>query len=214
MIVVLGSIFGAANGGGPFVSASAADNVFSLQIFLVAISLPIMFLAGLVEEQREKAKILSESEARFRSMANSAPALIWMSGLDGRFNFFNKAWLDLTGRTLRQELGNGWAEGLHPEDFHRFFEKYDSSFSAREEFSIPSVVPSMIFSLLLRTRLVSTRRSGAANRPRTRPCVGAPLLRALRLMAPLLATSVPLSISPNVKRPKQTSSKSVNNWHV
>ncbi len=93
-------------------------------------------LAGLVEEQREKSKILSESEARFRSMANSAPALIWMSGLDGRFNFFNKAWLDLTGRTLRQELGNGWAEGLHPEDFHRFFEKYDSSFSAREEFSM------------------------------------------------------------------------------
>jgi len=136
LIVVLGSIFGAANGGGPFVSASSADNVFSLQMFLVAISLPIMFLAGLVEEQREKSKILSESEARFRSMANSAPALIWMSGLDGRLNFFNKAWLDLTGRTLRQELGNGWAEGLHPEDFHRFFEKYDSSFSAREEFSM------------------------------------------------------------------------------
>jgi two-component system sensor kinase FixL len=136
LIVVLSSIFGAADGGGPFVGDSPAENVFSLQLFLVAISLPIMFLAGLVEEQRQKSKMLSESEARFRSMANSAPALIWMSGLDGRFNFFNKAWLDLTGRTRKQELDNGWTEGLHPEDFQRFFEKYDNAFNAREEFSM------------------------------------------------------------------------------
>jgi PAS domain S-box-containing protein len=136
LIVVVGSIFGAAHGGGPFVSASPADNVFSLQMFLVAISLPIMFLAGLIEEQREKARILSESEARFRSMADSAPALIWMSDVDARFNFINTAWLDLTGRSFDQEMGNGWAEGLHPEDFHCFLEKYESSFSAREEFSM------------------------------------------------------------------------------
>ncbi|MGH7846362.1 MAG: ATP-binding protein, partial [Candidatus Binatia bacterium] len=136
LIVVLGSIFGAANGGGPFASASPAENVFSLQMFLVAIALPIMFLAGLVEEQDKKSKILRENEAWFRSMANTAPALIWMSGVDGRFNFFNKAWLDLTGRTRNQELDDGWTEGLHPEDFHRFFEKYDSSFRAREEFSM------------------------------------------------------------------------------
>jgi integral membrane sensor domain MASE1 len=97
LIVVLGSIFGATSGGGPFISASPAENVFSLQMFLMAISLPIVFLAGLVEEQREKAKMLSDSEARFRSMANTAPALIWMSGTDKRFTFFNKAWLDLTG---------------------------------------------------------------------------------------------------------------------
>jgi two-component system, LuxR family, sensor kinase FixL len=135
-IVVLGSIFGAANGGGPFMTASPADNVFSLQMFLMAISLPIMFLAGLVEEQRKKAKILSDSEARFRSMANTAPALIWMSGTDKRFIFFNKAWLDLTGRTLDQELGHGWTEGLHSEDAHNFLEQYERSFAARKYFSI------------------------------------------------------------------------------
>ena len=136
LIVVLGSIFGAANGGGPFIGASPAQNVFSLQMFLVAISLPIMFLAGLVEEQREKAKILSESEARFRTMANSAPALIWMSGTDKCCTFFNKAWLDLTGRTLDQELDNGWIAGLPSEDSHRFLECYRRSFDARENFSI------------------------------------------------------------------------------
>jgi PAS domain S-box-containing protein len=136
LIVVLGSIFGAAHGGGPFVNASPADNVFSLQMFLLAISLPIMFLAGLVEEQGEKAKILSDSEARFRSMANAAPALIWMSGTDKRFTFFNKAWLDLTGRTLDQELDNGWIDGLHSDDSRSFVEEYDRSFDARENFSI------------------------------------------------------------------------------
>ena len=79
LIVVLGSIVGAVTGGGPFVSASPADNVFSLQMFLLAISLPILLLAGLVEEQREKAKILSESEARFRSMADTAPVFMDVS---------------------------------------------------------------------------------------------------------------------------------------
>lgn len=136
LIVVLGSIFGAARGGGPFISASPADNVFSLQMFLMAISLPIMFLAGSVEEQRQKAKILIDSEARFRSMANAAPALIWMSGTDKGFTFFNKAWLDLTGRTLDQELDNGWIEGLHLEDSHSFLAQYDRSFDARKKFSI------------------------------------------------------------------------------
>lgn len=136
LIVVLGSIFGAAHGGGPFISASPADNVFSLQMFLMTISLPIMFLAGLVEEQRQKAKVVSDSEVRFRSMANTAPALIWMSGADKRFTFFNKAWLDLTGRTLDQELDNGWIEGLHSEDSPSLLADYDRSFDAREKFSI------------------------------------------------------------------------------
>src|ERR1051325_9383807 len=136
LIVVLGSIFGATSGGGPFTSAAPAENVFSLQMFLMAISLPIIFLAGLVEEQREKAKILSDSEARFRALANTAPALIWMSGTDKRFTFFNKAWLDLTGRTLDQELDNGWVAGLHSEDSQSFLEQYDRAFAARKNFSI------------------------------------------------------------------------------
>lgn len=135
LIVVLTSIFGAVSGGGPFISASAADNVFSLQIFLVAMSLPITLLGGLVEEQKKKSKILSESESRFRLMANTAPALMWMSGSDKRFIFFNKAWLDLTGRALDQELENGWIEGLHPEDSPSFLEAYGKCFDARESFS-------------------------------------------------------------------------------
>jgi PAS domain S-box-containing protein len=79
---------------------------------------------------------LRESEARFRAMANTAPVMIWMSGPDRLCTFFNKGWLDFTGRTLEQELGNGWAEGVHREDFDRCLNVYTTSFAARQQFTM------------------------------------------------------------------------------
>ena len=136
LIVAFLSISGAVQGRGPFVASIPADNVLSLQLFLITISIPLMFLATLIEERREKTSVLSESEERFRTMANTAPVMIWMSGTDKLCNFFNKGWLDFTGRTLEQELGNGWAEGVHREDFDRCLEVYDNSFNARQEFTM------------------------------------------------------------------------------
>src|SRR5437667_11117085 len=63
---------------------------------------------------------LRESEARFRTVADAAPVMIWMSGTDKLCNFFNKGWLDFTGRMVEQWLGNGWAESVHAEGFARF----------------------------------------------------------------------------------------------
>ncbi|WP_161668830.1 PAS domain S-box protein [Kallotenue papyrolyticum] len=57
-----------------------------------------------------------ESEARFREMADQAPVLMWMAAPDGRCTFFNRAWLAFTGRTLEQELGDGWFDTVHPRD--------------------------------------------------------------------------------------------------
>jgi PAS domain S-box-containing protein len=79
---------------------------------------------------------LQESEARFRTVANTAPVLIWMSGTDKRCNFFNKSWLDFTGRALEQELGNGWAEGVHPDDLAGCWKIYVESFDARRPFTM------------------------------------------------------------------------------
>ncbi len=77
---------------------------------------------------------LRESESRFRTMADSAPVLIWMSDPDGRSTYFNRSWLEFTGRTMEQELGDGWAEGIHADDREGCLRMYRSAFDARKEF--------------------------------------------------------------------------------
>jgi PAS domain S-box-containing protein len=79
---------------------------------------------------------LRESEARFRTVADSAPVLIWMSGPDKLCTFFNKGWLDFTGRTMEQELGKGWTEGVHADDLDHCLEVYGTSFNARQPFTV------------------------------------------------------------------------------
>src|SRR5438128_8336447 len=79
---------------------------------------------------------LRESEARFRAMADTAPVMIWVSGADKLCTFFNKGWLDFTGRPLEEELGNRWAEGVDREDLDRCVSTYENSFNARQPFTM------------------------------------------------------------------------------
>jgi PAS domain S-box-containing protein len=88
----------------------------------------------LKRQSDEREAALRESESRFRIVADAAPVLIWMSGLDKLCTFFNKPWLEFTGRGLEQELGNGWAEGVHPDDMDRCVKTYMKAFDAREPF--------------------------------------------------------------------------------
>jgi len=89
-----------------------------------------------VTAQKQAEDALRESEARFRAVADTAPVMIWTSGTDKLCTFFNKGWLDFAGRPLEQELGNGWAEGVHREDFDSCFEVYVNSFDARQPFTM------------------------------------------------------------------------------
>jgi PAS domain S-box-containing protein len=79
---------------------------------------------------------LQESEERFRIMADHAPVMLWMSGTNAKCTFFNQGWLHFTGRPLAQEMGDGWAEGVHPLDFQRCLDTYISAFSARQDFEM------------------------------------------------------------------------------
>ena len=89
-----------------------------------------------ITKNKQSEEILRESEQRFRAMANSAPVLLWIAGTDTLCNFFNKAWLDFTGRTIAEEMGEGWAEGIHPDDYQVCLDTYLSSFFKRHRFEM------------------------------------------------------------------------------
>ena len=90
---------------------------------------------GLTERMRIETR-LHESEARFRQLVSSAPAMIWVSDADKVCNYFNKSWLDHTGRTptfIVPIVENGWAEDVHPEDVGRCLKIYDEAFDNHRE---------------------------------------------------------------------------------
>jgi PAS domain S-box-containing protein len=77
-----------------------------------------------------------ESEVRFRTVADYAPVMIWISGPDAGCTHFNKPWLDFRGRSLEQELGKGWLDGVHPDDLRGCLATYRAAFSERRPFTM------------------------------------------------------------------------------
>jgi PAS domain S-box-containing protein len=87
--------------------------------------------------ERKLAEInLAEKEVQYSNLANAGMALIWTSDTDKLCNYFNKPWLNFTGRTLEQELGNGWTEGVHPDDLKKCIDTYVKAFDKHKPFEM------------------------------------------------------------------------------
>jgi PAS domain S-box-containing protein len=80
--------------------------------------------------------VLPVAENLFQVVVDVAPVLVWMSGPDKLCTFFNKSWLDFTGRPIERELGNGWADGVHPDDLPTCLDTYSSAFDRRDPFKM------------------------------------------------------------------------------
>jgi diguanylate cyclase (GGDEF)-like protein/PAS domain S-box-containing protein len=125
-------------------SFTVADSVVQNQIEIAKGLLFVVFTSALLfallkydhhvralNEQR-----LLESDVNYRSLADSGPALVWTAGADKQCDYFNKVWLDFTGRSMEQELGNGWTEGIHPDDIKHCLSIYSQAFDKHQSFSM------------------------------------------------------------------------------
>ena len=104
---------------------------------LALVLLQTLLIAGLLIQRRNRRRAehsLRESEERFRVMADTAPVMVWRSGPDQRCDFFNKPWLEFRGRRLQDEMGDGWTEGVHPDDLQRCLATYTAAWPGRESF--------------------------------------------------------------------------------
>ena len=80
--------------------------------------------------------VSAEQADLFAELADNAPVMIWRAGTDKLCDWFNRPWLDYVGRSMDQELGNGWADGVHRDDFDRCLSIYTTAFDARDRFSM------------------------------------------------------------------------------
>jgi PAS domain S-box-containing protein len=87
-----------------------------------------------ITERMRAQQALLESEARFRTMADTAPVMIWIADTNKNATYFNQQWLEFTGRPLEQEIGSGWTSGIHPLDLDGSMKLFDAAFDSREPF--------------------------------------------------------------------------------
>jgi PAS domain S-box-containing protein len=105
----------------------------------VVLALQTILIGGLLVQRNRRRRVegaLRESEERFRLMADTAPVLMWRTNVDKDCDFFNLPWLTFRGRTLEDESGAGWIEGVHPADVEPYVAAYTSAFDERRPFQM------------------------------------------------------------------------------
>ncbi len=91
-------------------------------------------LASLTATSAAELKRVRESEARLRQITDIAPVLLWVTDPDGLLTYVNKHWLDFTGQRVETELGDGWKDGIHPDDRHPYATASNDAFARRQPF--------------------------------------------------------------------------------
>lgn len=87
-----------------------------------------------ITEEKIREQELKNNVELFTTMADNVPAMIWMSGDDKFCDFFNRTWLEFTGRTIEQESNEGWLENVHPDDVEKCIEDYKRSLKDEKGF--------------------------------------------------------------------------------
>ena len=108
-----------AAGQGFFAMNSPAENVLSVQFYLIVTTLPLMLLAGLIRERQEKEQTLRESEARYRALVMASAEMVWRANARGKGFFVNPSWQQLTGQNENEMREFGWLQAVHPDDRER-----------------------------------------------------------------------------------------------
>jgi PAS domain S-box-containing protein len=95
----------------------------------------ILAIDDITQNKRVEEELI-RSRDFYLKLFEDFPALIWRSGIDAKCNYFNKSWLEFTGRKLEEEFGDGWTLGVHPDDFARCFNIYIEAFNAKQSFDM------------------------------------------------------------------------------
>jgi two-component system CheB/CheR fusion protein len=88
-----------------------------------------------ITEHRQAQRLTSEREHWFRNMADNAPVMIWVTGLNKLVSFCNKTWLEFRGLKIEDAINNTWLEGAHPEDMDAGLALFEKSMAAKEPFT-------------------------------------------------------------------------------
>jgi formate hydrogenlyase transcriptional activator len=104
---------------GFFAMHSPAQNALSVQFYLIVTTLPLMWLAVLMRERRDKEAAVRESEARYRALVMASSEMVWRANAQGDGLFATPSWYQLTGQNENEMGGLGWLEPVHPDDRER-----------------------------------------------------------------------------------------------
>jgi PAS domain S-box-containing protein len=111
---------------------AGADDYLSKPFSAVELLARLSTHLRMVQLRRQAELAEREKDRQFRIAADIAPAMIWLSGEGTGRTYFNKQWLEFTGRTMEQEVGSGWSDGIHSDDRERCLRIYESSLERRE----------------------------------------------------------------------------------